>query len=77
MVDANNQVAQQLGIFAKNGLPLGLQVFGYENDTVLPTVLITDATGKIIFADLTDNYRMRPEPATFLAILDEKIPSLN
>ena len=72
LVDLNNKVARQLGILSENGLPLGLQVFGYENDTVLPTVLITDSRGKILFADLTDNYRIRPEPSTFLAILDGK-----
>ena len=36
----------------------------------MPTILITDAGGKLIFADLTDNYRVRPEPETFLKILD-------
>ena len=71
LVDNNNKVARQLGIFAKNGLPFGMQIFGYDSDTVLPTAVITDATGKIIFADLTDNYRVRPEPATFLQVLDE------
>jgi len=38
---------------------------------ILPTVIITDAEGKIIFADLTDNYRVRPEPDTFLKVIDE------
>ena len=37
----------------------------------MPTVVITDANGKIIFRDLTDNYRVRPEPETFLKILDK------
>ena len=36
----------------------------------LPTVIITDAKGKIVFADLTDNYRVRPEPETFLKVID-------
>jgi len=34
---------------------------------------MTNAQGKIIFADLTDNYRVRPEPATFLKVLDEQV----
>lgn len=71
LTDANNTVAKQLGIFAKNGIPTGFQVLGYESDTVLPTVIITDAKGKIVFADLTDNYRVRPEPETFLKVIDE------
>ncbi len=70
LVDVDNKVAKQLEIFHKNGLPAGMQLLGYKNDTVMPTILITDATGNIIFADLTDNYRVRPEPETFFKILD-------
>jgi len=69
LVDKGNKVAKGLGIYAQNGLPMGLQVLGYDSDTVLPTVLILDKEGKIIFADLTDNYRVRPEPATFMKII--------
>jgi hypothetical protein len=32
--------------------------------------VITDPSRKIIFVDLTDNYRVRPELSTFLAALD-------
>lgn len=71
LVDPDNKVARQLGIIAENGLPMGMQVLGYDSDTVMPTVLMTDQHHKIIFADLTDNYRVRPEPETFLRILDE------
>ncbi len=70
LVDKNNKTAKQLGILHENGLPAGFQVFGYESDVVLPTVIITDKDNKIIFADLTDNYRVRPEPATFIKIID-------
>lgn len=70
LVDPNGKVAQKLEIFAKNGLPMGLQAFGYDKDTVQPTVVITDQKGRIIFADLTDNYRVRPEPETFIKVID-------
>ncbi len=70
MVDRDNTAARQLGILAENGLPTGLQVLGYDGDVPMPTVLITDAEGRIVYADLTDNYRLRPEPAEFLAVLD-------
>jgi len=70
LVDVDNKVAKQLHIFHKNGLPAGMQMFGYKNDTVMPTILITDETGTIIFTDLTDNYRVRPEPETFFKVLD-------
>lgn len=70
-VDRDNRAAQALGILVKNGLPAGLQTLGYDSDTVFPTVLVTDAAGTIVCADLTDNYRIRPEPQTFLRIADE------
>ena len=69
LVDRGNRAAAKLGIEAPAGIPFGFQVLGYASDSVLPTVVITDASGKILFADLTDNYRVRPEPATFLEVL--------
>jgi len=67
--DPGGNAAKTLKIMAPNGLPLGMQIFGYDSDTIMPTVIITDTHGKIIFADLTDNYRVRPEPETFIKIL--------
>jgi len=69
LTDVDSKMAKQLGIFAKAGTPLGMEVFGFKSDTVLPTVIITDETGEIIFSDQTDNYRVRPEPETFLEVL--------
>ncbi|UTW46810.1 redoxin domain-containing protein [Bacterioplanoides sp. SCSIO 12839] len=73
MVDVDNAAAKALKIDAVGGTPAGLQGLGYDSDTVMPTVLMTDAEGKIIFLDQTDNYRVRPEPETFLQILDGKL----
>ena len=73
LVDVDNKVVKQLEIFHKNGLPAGMQLLGYKNDTVMPTILITDSKSKIIFADLTNNYRVRPEPETFFKILDNTL----
>ncbi|MDO9235389.1 MAG: redoxin domain-containing protein [Aquabacterium sp.] len=70
LVDKDNRVASALQILAKDGTPTGLQVLGYGNDTVMPTVVLTDRHKTIVFCDETDNYRVRPEPATFLALLD-------
>ena len=61
--------ARRLGIFDANGTPAGM--IGYEGDTVLPTLVVTDSEGRIIFADQTDNYRIRPTPDTVLAALGE------
>ncbi|WP_299463639.1 peroxiredoxin family protein [uncultured Microscilla sp.] len=72
LVDVKNRAARQLEIISENGIPKGFEILGYDSDTVLPTVIITNAEGKIIFADLTNNYRVRPEPATFLKVLDEE-----
>ncbi|WP_108867029.1 peroxiredoxin family protein [Aquimarina aquimarini] len=73
LIDQNNKVANQLQILSKNGLPMGLQTLGYNKDTVMPTVIITDKQGKIIYADLTDNYRVRPEPEIFIKIIDDQL----
>lgn len=73
MIDEDNQAAEKLNIISRNGLPVGMQAMGYDSDTVMPTVVITDADGVILFADLTDNYRVRPEPETFTRVLDDYI----
>ncbi len=71
LVDVKNKVSRQLEIFCKNGLPASFQVFGFDSDTVLPTVIITNAIGKIIYTDQTENYRIRPEPADFVKVIDK------
>jgi len=71
LVDIKNKAAKKLGILHENGLPAGFQVFGYDSDIALPTLIITDKDNTIIFADLTDNYRIRPEPETFIRIIDK------
>lgn len=72
LIDEDNQAADSLQIKAENGLPMGLQALGYDSDTVMPTVIMTNSKGKIIFADLTDNYRVRPEPEDFLRVFDSQ-----
>ncbi len=69
-VDRDNQAARTLDILHRHGVPVGKRgTFG--PDTVLPTVIITDAQGQIIYTDQTDNYRVRPRPERFLAALAE------
>jgi len=69
LTDVDNRAAKALGIEMKNGLPAGMEMLGYEKDTLYPTVIITDATGSIIYSDLTNNYRIRPEPEDFIEVL--------
>jgi peroxiredoxin len=68
LVDHENKVAESLDIAVKSGVPAGVPG-GYNPDTVMPTLIVTNAAGTIVFSDQTDNYRVRPEPDIFLAIL--------
>jgi len=71
--DNNNEVARQLGIDHSFGTPMGFQLLGYKSETVLPTLIVTDHKGEILFSDQTDNYRVRPEPKTFIRIIQSYI----
>jgi peroxiredoxin len=68
LVDQDNEAARALGIAVANGVPRGVGG-DYSADTVMPTLFVTTAGGTIVFSDQTDNYRVRPEPDIFLAIL--------
>lgn len=67
--DPQAEAARRLGIAHDYALPFGMQALGYDADSVLPTVAITDSTGVVRWAHKTDNYRIRPEPSLFLAEL--------
>ncbi len=69
LTDEGNVASRALGIVNENGTPMGMQMFGYDDDTVLPTVIVTDKDGKIVWTHETDNYRIRPEPQVFLDVL--------
>lgn len=71
LVDPGLAAARALGIEQQNGTPLGMEVFGYAADTVLPTIIVVDSQGILRAVDQTDNYRIRPEPETFLRHLDQ------
>lgn len=73
-IDKDLAATKALGLLNRFGTPMGLQMLGYDTDTVLPTVIFTDSNGKIIFLDETDNYRVRPEPSTFLEVLRKLDP---
>lgn len=66
LTDEGNRAARALGIAQEYGVPMGMQVLGYDSETVLPTVVITEAGGRILWAHETDNYRVRPEPGVYL-----------
>lgn len=66
--DEDLSAAKALGIEDIGGAPVGMS--GYPADTVMATVIALDATGKVIFGDETDNYRVRPHPDTFLHVFE-------
>lgn len=68
-VDEDLAAARALGIVDEEGVPRGPLRRRHGRDTVLPTVVITDAEGRILFTDQTPNYRVRPEPEIFLRVL--------
>jgi peroxiredoxin len=72
LTDEDNRAARELNIANDFGTPMGIQMLGYASETVLPTVIITDVGGRILWAHETDNYRVRPEPEQFLSILREQ-----
>ena len=72
LADKGNKSAGMLGLNHKSGLPKGLELYGYNSDTVYPTVIVTNKTGKIIYLDETPSFRNRPEPKQYLNILLNK-----
>lgn len=68
--DRNGNAAKLLGIDHPWGTPMGLQLLGYGSDSVLPTVILTNDEGRIIYSDQTDNYRVRPDPKSFEVVMN-------
>ncbi len=77
LTDTDNRVARLLGIDIEFGLPMGMQVLGYDSQTVMPTVIITGKKGQVIWLHETDNYRVRPDPDVYLKVLRDNgiVPS--
>ncbi|MBH0022982.1 redoxin domain-containing protein [Salinibacterium sp. SWN248] len=71
-IDTDGAAAAALDLVQPGGTPVifsaGAPAGG---DTVVPTVIITDASGTVLWAEQTDNHRVRPEPTTFLDVLDQ------
>jgi peroxiredoxin len=71
LVDVDNRAAATLGIVVRGGLPAGFQALGFDSDVPRPTVFITAAGGKVLWRDVAENYRVRPEPAALFHVLDQ------
>lgn len=68
--DRGNKAAQKLEIVDPAGLPLGMELLGYGPETPVPTVLLVNKEGRIIYSDQAENYRLRPEPSAYLEAYD-------
>lgn len=67
--DPDNHAARKLGIEAPGTLPAGMEALGYPVDTALPTVIVVDEEGIVRFVEVAENYRLRPDPETYLKYL--------
>lgn len=74
-VDEGNAAARALNIVDPAGLPLGMEALGYGSETPLPTALLVDAQGTLLYSDQAENYRVRPEPRDYLRAFDGRVPS--
>ncbi len=68
-VDRNGAAAEILDMVQSGGVP-AIYGAGTNGDTVVPTVIITGRDGKVLWVTHSDNHRIRPEPTTFLEVLD-------
>lgn len=68
LVDRDGKVAQSLDIAERHPLPPGAKA-SFAPVGPLPTVIVTNASGTILFTDQTDNYRVRPEPDIYISLL--------
>lgn len=73
LADKNNEAGKLLDLTHKDGTPWGMDILGYNTDTLLPTVIMTNKQGKVVMFEQTDNYRVRPEPQFFLDAYDRLV----
>jgi peroxiredoxin len=73
LVDDDLSAAWTLGIVDAYGVPAGARGFGV--DTVLPTLVVIDAEGRVLASEQTDSYRLRPDSAAVAEILDRSAPA--
>jgi peroxiredoxin len=67
LIDRDGRAAETLDIAERHPVPPGAS--GYAHTGAMPTTIVTNASGTILFTDETDNYRVRPEPDIYISIL--------
>lgn len=73
LIDHDNQAARALGIEIKRGLPLGMTLLGYAEQTVMPTIILIGSNGRVLYAERSENYRVRPHPQRLIGILKDSL----
>lgn len=68
--DPDLKASRILGISHMRGLPIGLEILGFESNSTLPASIVTDPTGKVIYRNVVKDYRKRPSIQFFLRIVD-------
>jgi peroxiredoxin len=68
LVDRDAEVAAALDIVERHAIPRGTGP-GYSPVGAMPTTIVTNASGTILYTDQTENYRVRPEPDIYISIL--------
>jgi len=68
-IDVDGAAARALDLVQVGGVP-AIYSAGTTGDTTVPTVVITDARGTVLWVDSSDNHRIRPEPTAFLEVLN-------
>ncbi len=68
--DPDNRAARTLGIDAPGATPVGMELLGYPPDAALPTVIVIDEDGIVRFIEVAANYRLRPDPDSYLRFLE-------
>jgi len=58
LTDENNKTTRRLEIVNPDGAPVGLGLIGYVSEAVMPTALLINAVGKLLYIDMTENYRV-------------------
>ncbi|MGR0218372.1 peroxiredoxin-like family protein [Agromyces sp. ZXT2-6] len=73
-VDRDGRAAELLDLTQRGGRALAVadRALDDDGDTVVPTAVITDADGRVVWVHHSEDHRVRPEPSTFLEVIDRE-----
>lgn len=73
-VDRDGRAADLLDLTQRGGRALAVadRTLEDDGDTVVPTAVITDGDGRVVWVHHSEDHRVRPEPSTFLEVIDRE-----